>query len=356
MINIGIDVHKKKCHATIKGDTREILEQTVFNNTLQGIRNFAGVVKDRYGGARAVCESTANYWIMLHDTLEDEFGIDTLLAHPAKTKVIAQAKLKNDKVDSEVLADLLRTDMVYESFVPNKKYRQLRNLVRSRLTEVRKVTRYKNTAHAVLAKYDYKCPYRDVFSQGGMQWLDQIEVSEVDRMILDMCKDEIAIAQKHILAFESKIAAISSKDLRTRLLMTIPGIGYVTALTVIAEVVDIDRFGSLEKLVSYAGIAPSQRSSGETTKLGRITKQGSRWLRNATVEAANSAIQHDQRLGDVHKRISHRRGPQKAKVAVAREMLVISWCMLTRMEPYRTQNAELAQRKYKAMERVARTA
>ena len=107
-----------------------------------------------------------------------------------------------------------------------------------------------------------------------MQWLDQIEVSEVDRMTLDMCKDEIAIAQKHILAFESKIAAISSKDLRTRLLMTIPGIGYVTALTVIAEVVDIDRFGSPEKLVSYAGIAPSQRSSGETTKLGRITKQG----------------------------------------------------------------------------------
>ena len=72
MINIGIDVHKKKCHATIKGDTREILEQTVFNNTLQGIRNFAGVVKDRYGGARAVCESTANYWIMLHDMLEED--------------------------------------------------------------------------------------------------------------------------------------------------------------------------------------------------------------------------------------------------------------------------------------------
>ena len=193
MINIGIDVHKKICYVTIKGDTGEVLGQTVFNNTLQGIRNFAGVIKGRYGSARAVCESTANYWIMLHDTLEDEFRIDTLLTHSARTKVIAQAKLKNDKIDSEVLADLLRTDMVYESIVHNKKYRQLRSLVRSRLTEVRKVTRYKNTAHAVLAKYDYKCPYRDVFPQGGMQWLDQIEVSTVDGMIFDMCKDEIAI-------------------------------------------------------------------------------------------------------------------------------------------------------------------
>ena len=103
-----------------------------------------------------------------------------------------------------------------------------------------------------------------------------IEVLETGRMALDMCKNEIAIAQKHALASEKKIAATSSLDLRTRLLMTIPGIGYVTALTVIAEVVDIDRFGSPAKLVSYAGIAPSQRSNREATKLGRITKQGSR--------------------------------------------------------------------------------
>ena len=112
--------------------------------------------------------------------------------------------------------------------------------------------------------------------QGRMQWLDMIEVLETGRMTLDMCKNEIAIAQKHVLASEKKIAATSSLDLRTRLLMAIPGIGYVIALTVIAEVVDIDRLGSPEKLVSYTGIAPSQRSSRETTKLGRITKQGSR--------------------------------------------------------------------------------
>ena len=79
MINIGIDVHKKKCHATIKGDTGEILEQTVFNNTLQGIRNFAGVVKDRYGGARAVCEST---WIwftieIMRNPFKPHTAIDT---------------------------------------------------------------------------------------------------------------------------------------------------------------------------------------------------------------------------------------------------------------------------------------
>ena len=90
MINIGIDVHKKKCIATIKDDSRQILEQTSFDNTVEQITRFANSIKQRYNTARAVCESTANYWIKLHDTLEEN-GINTILAHPAKTR-IAQAK------------------------------------------------------------------------------------------------------------------------------------------------------------------------------------------------------------------------------------------------------------------------
>lgn len=117
LINIGIDVHKRKCVATIKGRSRQILQQITFDNGSEGITKFIDEVKHRYdNAARAVCESTANYWIRLHDILEEN-GIDTILAHPAKTKIIAQAKLKNDKLDSEVLADLLRSEMVCESFV-----------------------------------------------------------------------------------------------------------------------------------------------------------------------------------------------------------------------------------------------
>ena len=113
-----------------------------------------------------MCESTANYWIRLHDTLEDN-GIDTVLAHPAKTKIIAQAKLKNDKLDSDVLADLLRSDMVYESFVPEKYYRDLRSLARTRLNRVQSVSKHKNMIYAILAKYDYTQPTIKTFSQKG---------------------------------------------------------------------------------------------------------------------------------------------------------------------------------------------
>ena len=137
---------------------------------------------------------------------------------------------------------------------------------------------------------------------------------------------------------------------RTKLIMTIPGINYVTALTIISEIVDIKRFATAEKLASYAGLAPSHRDSGETQKGGGITKRGSAWLRNAMVEAANTTIRFDPRIESFYFRIAKKRGKQKAKVAAARQMLEIIWHMLTNSEEYRTQNHELTQRKYKKME------
>ena len=282
MISIGIDVHKNRCVATVKKDTRKKLEQSSFENTTHGITGFIKHVKKTYGkDMQAVCESTANYWIRLHDTLEDN-GIDTVLAHPAKTKIIAQAKLKNDKLDSDVLADLLRSDMVYESFVPEKYYRDLRSLVRTRLNRVHSVSKHKNMIYAILAKYDYTQPTIKTFSQKGIRWLHEISLTEVDRMAMDAYLENIEMNQKQIDTFETKIAAISNEDERARLVMTMPGISYVTALTIISEIVDINRFATAEKLVSYAGLAPSHRDSGETQKGGGgITKRGSAWLRNA---------------------------------------------------------------------------
>lgn len=351
MINIGIDVHKRKCFATVKGSSREILQQVTFDNSSDDTMRFIKDVQQRYGTSiRAVCESTANYWIRLHDILEEN-GIDTVLAHPAKTRIIAQAKLKNDKLDSEVLADLLRSDMIYESFVPDKDYRELRNLVRTRLGVVRTRTNYKNKIHSILAKYEHDFPYYKMFSQKGIAWLRQIDLAQTDRMAMDAYLDGIEMTQRQIDAFESRIAAISKDDERARLLMTIPGISYVTALTVISEIVDIKRFATPEKLVAYAGLAPSQRNSGETKRSGNITKHGSTWLRYAMVEAAHTTIHSDERIGRFYSRIAARRGPQKAKVAAAKEMLVIIWHMLCNMEPYRTENKELTARKYKRMER-----
>ena len=352
MINIGIDVHKITCVATIKDGRGRKLEQLDFANDRDGIRWFIGHVREEYGRrgpVRAVCESTANYWIRLHDTLE-EHGIDTALAHPAKTKVIAHAKLKDDKPDSEMLAGLPRASLIYESFVPDRYYRDLRSMVRTRLGCVREATRHKNKIHAILAKYDHKPPMQNMFSERGRMWLSRIDLSDTDRMSLDVHVDAIELAAGHAARIESKIASIANDDDRARLLMTIPGISYLTAVTLLSEIVDIGRFNTAEKFAAGGGVIPSHRNSASTYRGGGITKQGSVWMRNAIVEAAATTARHDERMKRIYERIRRRRGAMKARVAVARHMLEIIWHMLTNNGEYRTQDRRLTQRKYKKME------
>ena len=352
MIYIGIDVHKKMCVVTIKRSTKETLKTTEFPNTKDGILGFINDIQDEYKEeCRVVCESTGNYWILLHDLLEDH-GIDTLVAHPEKTKAIAWAKLKNDKVDSGILADLNIAGLVYESFVPNSQYKDLRSLGRNRQYIVNTLTKTKNKIRAILAKYGYECPARDVLAVKAIAWLKEIDVSPVDRIAIDMHIDTAELALKQIAELQQKMASICSNDKRAKLLMTIPGINYVTALTIIAEIVDVKRFPSAEKLTAAAGLIPSEHSSGGIIHRGAITKKGSVWLRNAMVEAANTAIRHDERMNKIYNRLWPRIGKQKARVAVARHLLEICWHMLTKNEEYRTQNHDLTKRKYKQMERA----
>lgn len=348
MIYVGIDVHKKKCIATLKQDSSQIMQQLSFNNSTEGITTLVNQL-DTLGECKAVLESTGNYWIRIHDTLEDN-GIDTLLANPVKTKTIAKAKLKNDKTDSNILCDLLRADLVYESYVPDGKHRMLRQLVRGRLELVQTRTKHRNRIHAILAKYNHTPPCQKLFSKQGLEWLRNVELTAVDRLLLDANLQILATLDKQIELVTDQVAKHSAEDSRVKLLMTIPGIDYYTALVIVSEIVDVNRFASQWKLVSYAGLCPTQRDSGSKHWSGQITKDGSRWLRNAVVEAANTARLHDERLGTFYERIAKRRGPQKAQVATGKEMLCIIWHMLRNNEPYRTLDPQLVEKKYKRLE------
>lgn len=356
MIYIGVDVHKKMCVATVKDEDNNMLLQKDFINSRRGIDEFIREIKDEFAGRgpmTAVCEATGNYWYMLHDTLEDN-GIDTKVAHPAKTKAIAQAKLKNDKVDSSVLCDLLRADLVYEAYVPDAYYRNMRTLVRLRVDCVRSGTRCKNRVTAIMVKYDEKPPVTSKFSKKGIEWLKKVKLSDIDRIAVDTYLEQLELLRRQIKDLETQMARICVKDERIELLMSMPGIGFVIALTIIAEAVDMKRFASAEKLVAYAGLSPSHRSSGETHRHGHITKTGSTWLRHVMVEAARTSVRYDARMGKIYKRIEKRQGKLKAVVAVARHMLEISWHMTVNKEPYRSQDKDLTARKLKSMESVAR--
>jgi transposase len=352
-INMGIDVGKSICVATVKGDSRLVLMEDKFHRTSLGIRSFAERVMKEHPGCdyRAIVESTANYWIRVHDTLE-EMGVNTLVAHPMKTKMIAEARLKNDRIDSGILADLLRSDFVCEAYVPDREHREFRQLTRARIDLVANRTSFKEKVSAILDKYELE-PEHTSFTGKWMEWISgQLSaLSWIDRMQLKSLFEIIETLDRQVDSFTAKIASIAKDDQRVRLLMTVPGVDYLTALTIVAEIADINRFQTPWKLVAYAGLSPTHRESSGKIKKGRITKQGSRWLRYAVVEAANITRLHDARLKSFYERIAPRRGPQKARVATGKEMLVIMWYMLTRSEVYHGMNKELAERKYKKMEK-----
>ena len=142
MNNLGIDVGKEKCRAALKDERGEIISEFFLTNNKEGISTLIKTAS-YYGKCTAVLESTANMWIRIHDTLEEN-GIDTILANPYKTKIIAEAKIKSDKLDAKILADLLRTGLVYESYVPTKEFREKRSLIRHRISLVRNRTMLEN--------------------------------------------------------------------------------------------------------------------------------------------------------------------------------------------------------------------
>jgi transposase len=118
--HLGIDVGKRKCRAALKDDKGKIVNEFFFGNDANGISDLLSIVKtNSTTTTQAVLESTGNMWMRIHDTLEEN-GIDTILANPYKTRIIAEAKIKSDKLDARILADLLRTDLIYQSYVPKK--------------------------------------------------------------------------------------------------------------------------------------------------------------------------------------------------------------------------------------------
>jgi transposase len=352
--HLGIDVGKRKCRAALKNDKGKILDEFFFGNNSSGILEL--IKRIHYHGTKkcnAVLESTGNMWMRIHDTLEDN-RIDTVLANTYKTKIIAQAKIKFDKLDARILADLLRTGLISESYVPVKEFREKRSLVRHRIVLSRTKTKLANKIHAILDKYEYRTELRDIFGKSGIEWLKSLPLSPIDRIILNTTMVSIESIDNQIEIISKEISRYawhdSSKDIK--ILLSITGIDIFSAMLVSTEIVDVKRFVTPWKLVSYAGLSPSIRESSGKIKTGKITKQGSPLLRWILVQCALSAIRYDPHMRTFYERIKQRKGHGKAIVATAKEMLVIIWHMLTRQQLYRYMNISRYEQKLERLKKI----
>ena len=240
-------------------------------------------------------------WQPLYDRLE-ETGYDVRLAHPLKVKAIAEAKAKTDKIDSETLAHLLGADLIPESYAPPWDIRELRDRVRRRAFLVGMRTMLKNRVQADLAKRGINTG-GPLWTREGRELLKGLGLETVDQVIPVM--DAL---DRQIAKMSWGLKRMCGENPQARLLTTIPGVGYYIALLIVSEFGDVNRFPDSEKLCSYDGLVPTVRRSGGSTHHGGITREGSKWLRWALVEATMVHVRQDTQVTWFYHRVAERRG------------------------------------------------
>ena len=354
-IYVGIDVHKHYCQAALMSEQGRVTHELRFDNNSTGATNLINLAKSVDPHIKAVVEPSANFWIRIYDQLESE-GIDVKLSNPLRTKAIAEARIKTDRIDAKTLAYLLRGDLVAESYVPTRKNRERRALIRHRTSLIQMRVDIKNRIHALLDKHELSHNYTDLFGKQSLEWLHSLQLPTTDQQILQSSLRIVETLSEQIRDMDIQIAKDATSEEKAKLLMTMPGVDYYAAMILLSEIGDVHRFSSDEKLVSWVGLAPQVHQSGETSWTGHISRKGSKRARWILGQCAQSARQHDPRMREFYERIERKHGSQKAVVAVARKMLAIMYVMLIRNEPYRGENPDLTERKHKRLNTLANSA
>lgn len=319
---VGLDVHKNYIQGAVMNEEGMLLKEDRFSNDLQSVDRFFVDIKE----ARVVMESSST-WYHLYRFLSKKYHV--ILSNPVKTKAIASAKIKTDKIDAKILADLLRGGYIAECYIPDATIMELRELVRYRADLVRARTRVKNRIHSILLMNGIRID-AEPFTRDFVEKLKELRNYRIDGYmnVLESLNKEIKNASE-------RIRQIASDDENCRLLMSIPGIGYYSALLIVSEIGDISRFPDSYHLCSYAGLIPSTHSSGGVTYHGRITKRGSKYLRWIMTECTHTHLRTvpESNVSKFYAKISRKKGKQKAIVAAASKLLkIVYWVMKERRE------------------------
>jgi transposase len=325
---VGLDVHKDFCQASFVDSTGKVVKEKIFENSLSGLEDLVKATRK----SKVVLEASSSS-MRVYDALCKTCEVK--VAHPSKVKAIASARIKTDKIDARMLAQLLRADLIPESYMPSEGHRQARLLVRHRASLVRLRTRIKNQVQSLLTKEGIKVPFSDAFGRKGLLLLRTIEIGEIQRFSLDSMLAALDTFNARIREFDKRIESFASQDAYAKLLVTMPGVSWFSALVISSEICDINRFESYKKLCSYSGLVPSVYQSGNTNRKGHITKQGSGMLRWVLVQDARVAVKHSRRFRRKYKKLEKRIGDKKAIVAIARNMCISMYFMLVRNETYK---------------------
>lgn len=289
-------------------------------------------IATKYAGSEAVIEATCGYY-NVYKTLTP--SLDVKVADPNELHSIATSDKKTDRVDAKELARLLRIDAIPESYVPSEEIRKYRALVRGRCSLLEDRTEMVNKVHSLLTEQGIRKSVKPL-SEKGREFLAELSLPTPWDELLDSYMSVIETLTEEIEQLDTVIEEIAGSLEETRLLMTIPGVSYYSALLIYAEIGEIDRFETEKEVVSYVGLNPIVRESGDSRYEGGISKRGPGKVRWMLVQSSYVAVYscNDEYLGRFHDRLDKRKSGKKAIVATARKMLVSMYHMLDRQEVY----------------------
>ena len=346
---IGLDVHRDFAQVAVVEDGF-VTDWGRVGCRPEALRQFAAGLR---ADDQVALEATGNASAVA--VLLEPHVARVVISNPVKTRAIAEAKVKTDKVDARILAQLLAADFLPGTWLPDERTRMLRRLSAHRAQLVRGRIQVKNQVQAVLHRNMLpRPPVTDLFGARGRAWLAHQALPADERETVTALLRQLDFYGGELAAVERRMAAEALDDPVVRRLMTIPGADAMTAVTVLAAVGDFSRFSSADKLVSYLGLNPRVRQSGgQPAHHGRITKAGCGKARGMLVQAAFAALRCPGPLRALHQRISARRGMQVAIVAVARKIAVIAWHLVTKQQDYAFARPSLVAFKRRKLELTA---
>ena len=312
---VAIDLHRRRSLIVRQNAAGDELGVERIDNSPVAL----GVALADAGPEPQVAIEATYGWYWAVDTLRAE-GAEVHLVNPSRL-YWEDRRVKNDYKDCQELLDRIRLNRLPEAWIAPPELRQLRELVRYRAKAVNLRSGLKAQVHAVLAKEGI-IPPAELWGPGGARFLDEITLGDAYAIRLESLRDLIEAYDKEVVMLDRKIAERLNDDVGYRAIQVIPGVGPVLAAIFVAEIGDISRFSRPEQLCAWAGLTPKHRESDETTHRGKVTKQGSRLLRWAAVEAI-SHMHGGPKIKDDYRRIAGRRGVKIARVAAARKLLTL---------------------------------
>jgi transposase len=332
---IGVDVHRESWHVTARTEGEE-----VFHGGIPSQYHALRKLMDHFKGCRikvAYEAGPCGFW--LYDRLT-EGGIETIVVPPSLIPIESGNKVKTDKRDSRKLAQLLEGNMLKRVYVLTEEDRVDRELLRTR----RQIVEHRNdVARQIKSKllfYGIRSPFAPKYGWGRnyLQWLRGLELP---REGLKACFESLIELYEYLsdqlLKMNQRVKELSqSSKYRQRLkfLCSVPGIGTLIAMEILVELQDVGRFKRTEELASYIGLTPSEFSTGQYVRQGRVTRCGNKRVRTCLVESSWILITKDPLMRLKYNKLKAMKGAKRAIIAIARKLMIRIRRILLNNEPY----------------------